>query len=158
MDDAPVHRRFVDAPEGFRWTETDVHPYKTDDAGHAAVCRQVLFEEGLPVQGRYFEIGPDGHSSFEKHRHVHAVFILRGRGQAVVGERVLTLAPFDVVRVPPDTWHQFIAAPDQPLGFLCVVERERDRPVYPSPEERIALRRIPVLAAVARFTSPESSV
>jgi hypothetical protein len=25
--------------------------------------------------------------------------------------------------------HQFRATGDEPLGFLCVVERERDRPV-----------------------------
>ena len=30
------------------------------------------------------------------------------------------------------TWHQFRAAPDAPLGFLCLVAAERDRPELPS--------------------------
>jgi hypothetical protein len=33
------------------------------------------------------------------------------------------------------TWHQFRAAPDSPLGFLCLVAADRDRPQLPTPAE-----------------------
>jgi quercetin dioxygenase-like cupin family protein len=33
----------------------------------------------------------------------------------------------DLVNVPPMTWHQFRAAADAPLGFLCLVPATRDR-------------------------------
>jgi quercetin dioxygenase-like cupin family protein len=39
------------------------------------------------------------------------------------------------VSVPPMTWHQFRAADDEALGFLCVVTTERDRPQLPGADE-----------------------
>jgi len=32
-------------------------------------------------------------------------------------------------------WHQFRAATDEPLGFLCMVTAERDRPQLPDAAE-----------------------
>ena len=46
-----------------------------------------------------------------------------------------TIGPFDCVYVSPDTVHQFRATGKEPLGFLCVVDRRRDRPVPVAPEE-----------------------
>jgi hypothetical protein len=37
-------------------------------------------------------------------------------------------------------WHQFRAAEDAPLGFLCLVAAERDRPQLPSPDDLAVLR------------------
>jgi hypothetical protein len=37
-------------------------------------------------------------------------------------------------------WHQFRAAADAPLGFLCVVATERDRPQLPDANDLAALR------------------
>jgi hypothetical protein len=45
----------------------------------------------------------------------------------------------DLVTIDPLAWHQFQAAADSPLGFLCLVARERDRPQLPGPNERAAL-------------------
>ena len=53
-------------------------------------------------------------------------------GTYYIGER-------DLVTVDPLVWHQFHAAPDCPLGFLCLVARERDRPQLPGEDERNAL-------------------
>jgi len=39
------------------------------------------------------------------------------------------------------TWHQFHAAPDEPLGFLCLVTTERDRPQLPASHEIEAISR-----------------
>ena len=72
---------------------------------------------------RYFEVAPGGFSTLERHEHMHGVLILRGRGQCLVGDEVKSLETNDLVTVPPMTWHQFRATKNEPLGFLCMVER-----------------------------------
>ena len=126
---------------GCRWEAVDVLRYKDEGAApFKDVTRQVLFEgEGLPVQWRYFEVAPGGWTTLERHEHVHSVMVIRGRGQCLVGDRAYDIATHDLVSVPPMTWHQFRSAPDAPLGFLCLVAAERDRPQLPSPEEAAKL-------------------
>jgi quercetin dioxygenase-like cupin family protein len=84
--------------------------------------------EPMAFQLRYFEVGPGGYSSLEKHRHVHAVIVLRGQGTIVAGRQVFRAAPFDLVYVPAGTPHQFINDGVEPFGFLCPVDAERDVP------------------------------
>ncbi len=126
----------------YRWEAVDVLRYKQEgEVAFRDVTRQVLFEgAGLPVQLRYFEVAPGGFTTLERHEHVHNVMVVRGRGECRVGERSYELAQNDLVEVPPMTWHQFHAAADEPLGFLCLVPTERDRPQLPSAEEAAALR------------------
>ena len=45
------------------------------------------------------------------------------------------VAPHDLVSIPPMTWHQFRASGEEPLGFLCMVNRERDKPQLPTAAE-----------------------
>jgi mannose-6-phosphate isomerase-like protein (cupin superfamily) len=127
----------------FRWENVPVLAYKEEGGTHFRhITRQVLFDDGDPAgsQVRYFEIAPGGHSTLERHEHVHSVMVLRGRGQALVGRQIHALAVNDLVRVPPRTWHQFRATADEPLGFLCVVRSERDKPQRPTAGELAALR------------------
>jgi quercetin dioxygenase-like cupin family protein len=121
--------------EPFRWDGVPVLAYKPDGTHFAGITRQVLFEggDGLACQLRYFEIEPDGYSSLERHQHAHVVVVIRGAGRALVGDQLVGLAAHDLLRVPPLTWHQFRAAADAPLGFLCLVDCERDRPERPDP-------------------------
>lgn len=135
-----------------RWEGVALRPYKEEGTHFRDVSRQLLFgeETGLPCDLRYFEVGPDGHSTLERHAHPHAVLVLHGRGRALVGKSLFALRPHDLVRVPPWTWHQFRADADAPLGFLCLVARERDRPVRPGPEELEALRAVPEVAGFIR--------
>lgn len=134
-----LHRRFRD----FEWEGVPRQPYKDDGAApFKAISRQVLFSEAsMGCELRYFEMAPGGHSTLERHEHMHAVMILRGRGHALVGEQVREVGPYDLVTVPSWTWHQFRADAGEAMGFLCMVNRERDRPVLPTEEERAALRR-----------------
>jgi len=127
----------------FRWEAVDLLRYKDEgSAPFRDVTRQVLFEgEGLPVQLRYFEVAPGGWTTLERHEHVHAVMVIRGRGQCLVGEKAYDIGLHDLVSVPPMTWHQFHAAADEPLGFLCMVSTERDRPQLPGAGERDAISR-----------------
>jgi quercetin dioxygenase-like cupin family protein len=131
-----------------RWRDVDLLEYKrAGTAPFRDVTRQVLFDDpALRCQLRYFEIGAGGHTSLERHVHAHAVVIQRGRGRALVGDRVYDIAAHDLVQVPPLTWHQFRAASDEPLGFLCMVNSERDRPELPSAAELEHLRENPLLA------------
>jgi mannose-6-phosphate isomerase-like protein (cupin superfamily) len=121
----------------FHWQAVDVLAYKEDGkAPFKDVTRQVLFEgDELPAQLRYFEVAPGGHTTLERHEHVHAVMVIRGKGQCLVGEKAYDIGMHDLVNVPPMTWHQFHAAKDAPLGFLCLVASERDRPQLPPDHE-----------------------
>jgi mannose-6-phosphate isomerase-like protein (cupin superfamily) len=125
------------ADGAFRWEGVDVREYKQEGtAPFKDVTRQVLFEpEGLPAQLRYFEVAAGGWTTLERHAHVHAVMVIRGKGQALVGDRAYDIAVHDLVTVPSMTWHQFHAAPDEPLGFLCLVASDRDRPQLPAAHE-----------------------
>ncbi len=138
----------------FRWEGSALQPYKEEGTHFRGVTRQVLFDDpadgALGVELRYFEVAPGGHTTLERHKHVHIVTVLRGSGHALVGARVHALAPHDVVHVPPDSWHQFRAGETEPLGFLCLVRCDRDRPHRPTPEELEALRRDPAVAAFIR--------
>lgn len=116
---------------GFRWQGVEVRAYKSDDAPYQDVTRQTLLGEGedaLRFVTRYFEIQPGGYSTLERHQHPHTVVILRGTGRVVLGDEAHEIAPYDCVYVAPATKHQFRATGAEPLGFLCVVDRERDRP------------------------------
>ncbi len=134
MDEKPLVRRHQG---DFHWQGVDVLAYKQEGAApFRDVTRQVLFgEPGLPAQLRYFEVAAGGWTTLERHQHVHAVMVIRGRGQCLVGDKAYELGPQDLVSVPPMTWHQFRAAADAPLGFLCMVPAERDRPQLPGEDE-----------------------
>ncbi len=134
MSDEPLVRKHVGQ---FHWQGVDVLAYKQDkSAPFRDVTRQVLFDSAdPPAQLRYFEVAPGGWTTLERHEHVHCVMVIRGRGQCLVGDRAHDIGTHDLVSVPPMTWHQFRAAADEPLGFLCLVARERDRPQVPGEEE-----------------------
>jgi quercetin dioxygenase-like cupin family protein len=137
----------------FRWEGVPVLAYKDDEGTHfKSVTRQVLFDDGEhhDSQLRYFEIAPGGHSTLERHHHAHSVMVLRGQGQALVGRDIHTLGTNDLLHVPPMTWHQFRAAPDLPLGFLCLVRRERDKPQRPNADDIAALRADPHVGSFIR--------
>jgi quercetin dioxygenase-like cupin family protein len=141
----PLRRSLAD----FRWEGVELRAYKDEaTAPFRNVTRQVLASApDLKGELRYFEVAAGGWTTLERHAHVHAVTILRGGGRALVGTQVFELAALDLVTVPAWTWHQFRAAADAPLGFLCMVDAERDRPQLPTAEERATLAAIPEVAA-----------
>ena len=135
-------RRFSTGAEGgYRWDAVDLLRYKDEgSAPFKDITRQVLFAQpDHAAELRYFEIEPGGYSTLERHEHTHAVLILRGSGSVQIGSEVHALGERDLVTVDPLTWHQFRAAPDSALGFLCLVARERDRPRLPGPDDMATL-------------------
>jgi quercetin dioxygenase-like cupin family protein len=134
---------------GFDWEGVERMPYKEDgSAPFRAISRQKLFdEEALSCELRYFEMAPGGYSTLERHRHMHGVMIFRGHGHCLLGTEVRAVAPFDLVTIPAWTFHQFRATRSEPFGFLCMVNRERDRPQLPTADELAALRSVADVAA-----------
>jgi quercetin dioxygenase-like cupin family protein len=141
---------FRPSKEGFRWEGVAHQPYKQDgSAPFKDISRQVLFhEDSLACELRYFEMDAGGYSTLERHEHAHAVMILRGHGECLLGDEVRAVKPLDLVTIPSLTWHQFRASNGEPLGFLCMVNVLRDRPQLPSEDELAQLKATP---AVARF-------
>jgi S-methyl-1-thioxylulose 5-phosphate methylthiotransferase len=140
--------------EPFRWDGVPLLAYKADpaEAHFEGVTRQVLFGDSLElgVELRYFEVAAGGHTTLEQHEHVHAVMIVRGAGRCLVGDNVYDIAPHDLVSVPPHTWHQFRANDHEPLGFVCLVRCDRDRPRRPDVRDLERLRADPAIAGFIR--------
>jgi quercetin dioxygenase-like cupin family protein len=141
---APAFRSF----ENYRWEEVPFLPYKEEDsAPFKAISRQLLFkEEALRCEMRYFEVAPGGYSTLEKHEHSHGVMILRGAADVMVGDEVKLAKTFDLVHIPANTWHQFRTKGDEPMGFVCMVNVERDKPQLPNEDDVAALKENPAVA------------
>jgi quercetin dioxygenase-like cupin family protein len=140
---------FRDFFANYRWEGVAFLPYKEEGtAPFKSITRQVLFHAPeLRCELRYFEVAPGGYSTLERHQHVHAVMILRGAADVLVGSEVRPVRSFDLVHIPPMTWHQFRTRGDEPMGFLCMVNAERDRPQLPNEEDLRGLRSDPTVAA-----------
>ncbi len=141
---------FRAAQDDYRWDGVAHMPYKQDgSAPFKDISRQVLFhEDALGCELRYFEMDAAGYSTLERHEHMHAVMILRGHGECMLGDEIRKVKPHDLVTIPAWTWHQFRANAGEPMGFLCMVNVQRDRPQLPSEGELAAMRRNP---SIARF-------
>jgi mannose-6-phosphate isomerase-like protein (cupin superfamily) len=141
----PPFRKQIGA---LRWRDVDVLDYKREGSSpFRGVTRQILFRDPeLRCELRYFEVEPGGHTTLERHEHAHAVVIQSGAGRCLIGDSILTVAPFDLVHIPPMTWHQFRSDAQSPLGFLCMVNAERDRPQLPAEADLAELRRDPTIA------------
>ena len=148
-----IHRK---ARRDYRWEDVDLLPYKEDErALFKSITRQTLFSDSdLDGELRYFEMAPGGFSTLERHEHMHAVLILRGRGHCLVGHEIKAIETRDLITVPAMTWHQFRATQGDPLGFLCMVNAKRDKPQLPTEEDLEALRDDPNVAA---FLSDENT-
>ncbi|MBB4284518.1 cupin domain-containing protein [Roseospira goensis] len=140
----------------FRWAGVECRPYKEEgSAPFKAVSRQVLFSEPwLAGELRYFEVEAGGHTTLERHQHAHGVMILRGEALCLLGDAVHRVAPYDLVQIPPMTWHQFRTRGDGPMGFLCMVDAARDRPQLPTQADLDGLRATPAVAAFLEGQDP----
>ena len=136
----------------YNWEGVDVHPYKETGTHFKSISRQTLLttSDDLMCEFRYFEVAEGGHSTLERHEHSHAVMVIRGSGQVLVGDTISEIRLHDLVHVPPMTWHQFRATKGEPLGFLCVVRTDRDRPERPNDETLAELKENEAVAEYIR--------
>lgn len=137
----------------YQWEGIPVLAYKEEGNHFKSITRQLLLEgePELPCQLRYFEVAPGGHSTLERHQHVHFVVILRGEGEVLVGKDIYHVREKDVFVIPTFTWHQLRATVDnKPLGFLCLVKEERDKAILPNEEDLELLKEDGNVAAFIR--------
>ena len=124
----------------YEWNGVSRKEYKDDSSCFKGVHRYSLLGEEsdeleLTFQTRYFEVEAGGYTSFEYHRHPHSVVIIRGGGTVILGDVLHELSLHDVVYISPNTLHQFHADRGKRLGFICTVDRYRDRPTLPDVDE-----------------------
>ena len=116
---------------GFDWNHIVAKEYKSEDQSWDGVSRRVFTGESgesPKFHLRYFEIAKNGYSTLERHQHEHVVVVMRGEGQAIVGEKRVQLRFGDVLYVAPNEVHQLSNGAEEPFGFLCIVNALRDRP------------------------------
>jgi quercetin dioxygenase-like cupin family protein len=85
-------------------------------------------EGARDVELRYFRIPAGGASALESHAHEHAILILHGRAEVLLGETVTEAGPGDAVFVAGGERHRLTAVGDEDLGFLCTALVARERP------------------------------
>jgi ribulose-bisphosphate carboxylase large chain len=122
----------------FTWQGIETEKYKTGGSNWAGILKRILIgnhSESTKFHVRYFEIAPNGYSSFEKHKHEHVVVGIRGKGKVLCGKSELTrterhyeLNFLDTLYIAPDTPHQLSNPFNEPFGFLCIVNAKRDKP------------------------------
>jgi len=95
----------VEAP-GVKGCAMAVMIGKDDGAPHFAV-RQITVE-------------PAGATPHHQHDYEHEVVVLEGSGTVWFDGEERSIKPGDVVFVPAGHVHQFRAAADEPMRFLCV--------------------------------------
>lgn len=116
--------------EGANWPSVEATEYKNEPGTWMDVTRRVLFDRDTSqFQVRYFEVAPGGYTSLEKHVHEHCVIVVRGRGEVQLGEETFEVGMLDEVTVASGVPHQFRNPSSEPFGIVCIVDRDRDRPV-----------------------------
>ena len=64
-----------------------------------------------------------------------------------VGNQVYAVEEGDFLTIAPWQWHQLRADRGEILGFLCLVNHDRDIPKYPTEEDLAEIRKNPEAAA-----------
>jgi len=116
----------------YHWHNRQPIDYKMNQTlPFAGVARHELigrYGEQTAFDLRYFEIAPGGYTSLEKHVHEHVVIGVRGQGLLKMDGRELPVGLHDVAYVAPLKPHQLHNPGNEPFGFFCIVDRDRDRP------------------------------
>ena len=120
--------------DGRSWPDAPARAYKSDDGTFRGVTRQLLARpDAASFEVRHFVVAPGGYTTFERHAHVHVVLCQHGRATVRLDDEQHAVGPGDVVIIAPGEPHQFRCTGDVPFGFVCIVDRDRDRP-EPLPE------------------------
>ena len=102
--------------EGWTWEGVQAREYTSGAERHTLIGASVGARD---VELRYFRIPAGGASALESHPHEHAILILHGRAEALLGDHTEAAGPGDAVFVASGEVHQLRALGDEPLGFIC---------------------------------------
>ena len=116
-----VIHHYIGSNGNWEWEDVPRHDY--GPARPNVTVRRFISrkDNSNNLEMRYFELEPGSCSNFEQHNYEHAVLILRGRGIVRLGKEIYPVHFGDTVFIEPDEIHQFRAAEDEYLGFLCAV-------------------------------------
>ena len=117
--------------DDFSWQGIEKEKYKKKNGNWADIARNTLIGnhgETARFHLRYFEIAPEGCSSFETHKHEHVVIGIRGKGVCVVGNKRYQMRYLDTLYIGPNAPHQLRNPFKEPFGFFCIVNSKRDKP------------------------------
>ncbi len=110
--------------DGWTWEGVAARRYAGGAERHTLIGAG---EGARDVELRYFRIPAGGASALERLAHEHAVLILHGRAEVLLGEEVQEAGPGDAVFVASQETHRLRALGDEPLGFLCTALVDRPR-------------------------------
>ena len=104
---------------------------------------QWLLEEriGVPFEMRYFEVKKNGSCPIHEHDFVHEVFIVKGKGIFVGGNREEEVIAGDALFITPHEPHQCRNPYDETFGFICIIPKGLENEIkyrndYGSKEEQ----------------------
>ena len=124
--------RFMPHKGDFTWQGVKASRYKPSDGTWADAARMLIAGGGTDdtkFHLRYFELGPGGHTTLERHSHEHVVVCIRGRGVCRVRKKEYGLGFLDTIYIPPQAEHRLSnPSAQEAFGFFCIVDAERDRP------------------------------
>ncbi len=123
---AVLHRFLGEEKGSWFWEGVEKKGYPSgegpQDPRGVSVCWLVGRNEQAPYFAvRYFEVQPGGQTIFDQHQHDHGVFVLRGRGKVLVGEKEYEVGFGDVIYIPPQEVHQLKNVGEDIFAFLCVI-------------------------------------
>jgi len=104
--------------------DRSLSPVEMDGAKDAHISILLGNEEGAPnFVMRQFRLAPGGHTPRHDHSWEHEIFVVRGRGELMVEGEMYPLQAGTFALVAPGENHQFNAAANTELVFLCIVPR-----------------------------------
>ena len=116
----------------YSWQGRECVEYKrTNDIPFKGVRRvELIGKQGEQTRFdlRYFEIEPGGFSSKEQHKHTHVIIVARGCGEIMIEDKRYQASEDDILYIKPMAKHQLSNNSNEPFGFYCIVDHERDRP------------------------------
>ncbi|MEL6740631.1 MAG: cupin domain-containing protein [Planctomycetota bacterium] len=107
--------------------DAELSPVQMDGVNGASMALMVGREDGAPNFAlRQFRVEPAGHTPRHSHDYEHEVYVVSGRGEILLDGAYRPVRDGDVIYVPADEEHQFRAADDEHLRFLCLVPVSRN--------------------------------
>ena len=104
----------------------EVEALAPQEPGVVGVKMRVVIgeEEGAPhFIMRHFSVEPGGQTPYHSHPWEHEVFVLKGEGKVIQGDKAFRVSPGHVIYIPPGEEHQFVNSGNEPMEFLCLIPR-----------------------------------
>ncbi len=123
-----IIHRFTGKPDEniFTWENVETKVFSAIEV--RGVIKNVLVgpQDGAPnFVIRFFQV-PFGGSTFNHaHPHEHGIVIITGEARIAIENETYELSQYDSVFVSGNDHHQIFNIGKTPLGFICVIPREK---------------------------------